>query len=68
MTKSQLCVKQNRSLKHHINRYKRQQMNFEKLLGAQVFKNHNCNPLQSSSSLGREAAGSSPGRTNSQGL
>ena len=51
--KSQLCVKQNISPKHHINRYKRQQMNFEKLLGAQVLKNHNCNPLriQSSSSL-----------------
>ena len=26
-------------------------MNFEKLLGEQVFKNHNCNPFQSPSSL-----------------
>ena len=26
-------------------------MNFEKLFGQQVFKEHNCNPFQSSSSL-----------------
>ena len=51
MTKSERCVKQNISPKHHINRYKRQQMNFEKLLGAQVLKIHNCNPLKTSSSL-----------------
>ena len=51
MTKSERCVKQNISPKHHINRYKRQQMNFEKLLGAQVFKIQNCNPLKTSCSL-----------------
>ena len=29
----------------------RTKTNFEKLLGLQVFKNHNCSPFQSSSSL-----------------
>ena len=31
-------------------------MYFEKVLGSQVFKNHNCNPFQSSSSLSIRAS------------
>jgi len=31
-------------------------MNFEKLLSEQVFKNHNCHPFQSSSSLSTRAS------------
>ena len=36
---------------HFIKHYKQQTWNFEKLLGLQVFKHHNSNPIQSSLTL-----------------
>lgn len=36
---------------HFIKHYKHQNWNFEKLLGLQVFKHHNCDPMQSSLTL-----------------
>ena len=49
MRRSQSCVKQI-SLQSIISNVINNKMNFEKLLGQQAFKNHKCNPFQSSSS------------------
>ena len=50
MTKSQLGVLQMSPI-HYIKRCKQQKWTFKNRLGKQVFKNQNCNPFQSSSSL-----------------